>query len=826
MARSDTYEVKPYHIKPLTGLLDARGTPDQVPIGGYRKVVNWSVFEKGKLKRSSGFVKALSSDPYNNPDIHDQLLTKALAGDQNVRQPVIYLEEVIDAYGNGKLFSGTQNRLYTYDSEFENWQIIWDTLEDGVTAPGGSPVSGCPSMTYWSACVGDIVVFTNTINKPVFHAIEQDPNDDGQKVAVIPDLERLKVSKVGYVTSWNNMAWYMDITQEGRRFSYRILWSDYKRPLSVFPDAVVDETTQVPNSLAGQKDLDSGETIICSAPLGSSLLIYTNRGIWEVVATGNAADPYTFTKKYPAPYRGSRTIAFPRTLVSTGNAHYFLGKDGFYRYDFYSTQPERDDWIHKSTSLITEDINTSNCYMPCASWIADKKAIIISWGTEGSVINDETLTLFMEYPFSSTMGTGFTSFTTHTPSNGITLAQWLIDQCVCTAEEIIEDELMAKAGGRCVYGSATSIWVQNSSTGLYHQIHAWSNPDGDVEPYIDSTGTSTPGVTVEDAYLINSSTGLAHKVLCSDNPDGQAMFYPSFKGVNSTTVTPKMFYIEHVDTERFHQFGCRNNPDGEPEFYLVDTGVSVDFIDEETCESSPNSIFTINPKTDGDVTTEDWEQDSPDSDSLCQQLGGDTIADICSEEDASKSCEFGTVFLAAWSDDGCIKQFSDTDFYREKRIHFNDPCELVQTAYQWTGYQSILLSGPIDLGFPENEKTISLFSVEAYPEVQSVPSQLKLKVGSAANALDPLESRSRCVILWEEQDNLNLDCLSALTEAQSRLENTRPDYDISWPLCMPGRNIYFELSVVNPNGSVVDSGGDVVLSRMSMHVSVNPRKFG
>jgi len=146
MAKDKAYLTKPFHIRPITGLVDYRSTPEQIPLGGYRHVENWEALDDKKVCRMPGWTKVQDgAAQYGNQDLHDQLLSEALVGAWNLRQPIIFLYEAQDLSNINHLFAATQNRLYAKVESTGNWRIIWDTLADGVTAPGGTPVAGCPT---------------------------------------------------------------------------------------------------------------------------------------------------------------------------------------------------------------------------------------------------------------------------------------------------------------------------------------------------------------------------------------------------------------------------------------------------------------------------------------------------------------------------------------------------------------------------------------------------------------------------------------------------------------------------------------------------------
>lgn len=233
----------------------------------------------------------------------------------------------------------------------------------------------------------------------------------------------------------------------------------------------------------------------------------------------------------------------------------------------------------------------------------------------------------------------------------------------------------------------------------------------------------------------------------------------------------------------------------------------------------PQSIWTQNPKVieylGESVTTEDYDQLVADPDSLCALLS-DTINQACESELREDECNAGKRFVAASSQDYCIKEFSGS-YFREICVSFDDCGD-----YQRQGYKSKLRSGPISGGIYEDDKEISRFEVEAAPAMQTSPSILKLKVGTHSQAIDP--NNDNCGIVWQEQDPKALQCLSVPAAVSAR-NMTVPSQSFEWPLYMAGRYLYFELSIENPDVSPVDTGGACCFSRYTVNMRPIERRY-
>jgi len=670
---------KPITIRPIDGLLDTRLTPDEIPIGGYRYVESWECLARGKLCRMSGWRRLLDEEFNNNADLHDQLLTIT---EREVRQPIIFLFTHPMPLGTNKFYAASANVLYALNNGTGNWKVIGDEFSPAQSA-------SCPEVRWSAAGFGDVVVFSNGIDPVVYQVVDQPAlGDTDQSVQTISDLELLNITRVGFVKQFAGLTIYFNVVQDAVRHSYRAIWSDYQNPLSVKPKASA--------SVAGYKDLDFGEVILAAEELGNSLVVYTNKAIWQADLGGDAG--LIWSKRYSPKDVGDRCLVYPRTLVSTGSEHYFFARDGIYLFSQYVAKPQRIEWIHNASAIVFEDLDSSRCVVHHGAHEVDKKQIWWSWAKTGEACPTQSFVINTEYSFASLVPKGFSAFGLFGFIRQRILRDFLIEKCICDAAGLEENGLgFVHEGGFCAAPA-------------------------------DCTGCD-------------------------------------------------------ADTE-------------------------------SDCEA-PTSIYT-NETVDLDgVEVEDLNfggGNTPDAQSLCTALAGLTVQDLCQVEAVAAECKDADLFIGASTEDFCLKEMDSEVRYRE-RCSDMAGCG----TYIKDGYLSILRSGPLDLGLPEQEKRISRFGVEIHPEEQSVPSQLELKVGSAVQAIDPnkFDENGRCVIMYREEVPRSLECLSTKTAVEHAEAGTRPDEDVAWTLDMIGRYFYFELTVSNPNVSPPNTGGAVCLSRIS-----------
>lgn len=444
--------LKHFDIPDVTRFMDARSSPDQVPVGGYRYVKNFGVEHKRKLCRTPGWTRFLDRSPYNNHDLHDQLLGITGLG---ARKPVNFLFEAESTFGTTKLLAGTEESLYALNITSGNWQVLWSGF-------------GAPGLRLYAAQNEDVVLFTNGFDKPRAWVFDQ-PEIDGDSVSLVDDLEEMDITRVGVVISWAGSTFLMDVVQEGRAFQYRVLWSDFKNGLSYIKSA---------DSIAGDQDLDQGEVILGALPMANVLLIYTTRGIWQV--TSNADGSFGFAKRYDARATGEACLAFRNTLCSNGNEHIYGGQDGIYTYSLFKDKPELVEWIHRASSLIFEDVNLDRPDTHVAAYNPVRREVWFSWARSAENYPSQTFVINTQFPFTAVVDHGFNAFGVFQPREPASLlSDFLLNNCVCTPEELGDFE-DTRSGGYCEAPSGVDC---ASSPDAFYTTVALSLPD----PWGDAT---------------------------------------------------------------------------------------------------------------------------------------------------------------------------------------------------------------------------------------------------------------------------------------------------------------------------------------------------
>lgn len=466
-------------IKPLSGPMDNRSTPDAVPIGFWRWRQNVAVFDQGKACRRPGWPKYRTERViYNNEDLHDQLLSlQTYYSDRQVpyspqsdvsvyppgddingipfcpssqltrttaRQPLAFLFNALTTTNDRKLLAGTQNRLYSFNEAKGNWRIIAD-------AYGGDPGSGL--KRYWYAAqINDAVILTNNYDPPLVHILDQPVFGCAmQAVSTIPSLDGIGLTKAAVVAAWKGTIFLANVEQDSARVSQRVVWSCYELPTNFTPG------TAGSNGTAGFQDLSYGDEILAMVPLADVLLIYTTRSIWQVEFVGGE-QTFIFQERYREQENGEGCLAFKRTIVSTGQEHIYLGRDGIYVYNLFLPRPDRMEWIHRGTAELFKTIDDANCEGHVGAFYSSNKdpstkEYWISWVETGQIVPRRTLVFNTLYQSSDLVDHGFTAFANHAPDDRGTILDFLIERGLCTPAELAAQADLqvtaVKEGGYC-----------------------------------------------------------------------------------------------------------------------------------------------------------------------------------------------------------------------------------------------------------------------------------------------------------------------------------------------------------------------------------------
>lgn len=301
----------------------------------------------------------------NNEDFHNQ---------GGTREPVTMLFESTSEEGQRRLFLGTRSKLAFYDSAATDWTIV------------GSGLGAVGLPRFRAAELSNQVLFTNDFDPVKIHTL------GSGSVSGIGELEvNVGLSKAKVIAQFQGFILLMNTYENGQRFSSRVRWCEHKDPTQWIDND--------PDTVAGFQDLDYGDEILAAAQLGGNLIIYTTRSIWRCYLQDPENDlVFGFQRVYSEPKNSSGCIAYPNTLVSSGDAHRYFGKDAIYKWTAYSSAPEREGWIDASSAIIfsgeypSTQIDPAYCDGPVGEYQPSTFEVTWSWpDTESEGINRHSL---------------------------------------------------------------------------------------------------------------------------------------------------------------------------------------------------------------------------------------------------------------------------------------------------------------------------------------------------------------------------------------------------------------------------------------------------
>ena len=465
-------DLKGIPLAPLSGLLDLRSQPDLLPANALRMRQNLQTVATNTIRRGQGWSKLLSQPGYNNADFHDQLL---LFGGSN-REPVTMLAKIESSSKARWLFLATQSRIAKLNQATGNWQI----LGTGFGGGAGTTLAGA---RFQCDCLGDYVAFTNGVDEPMYYALDSVftasqlydgvwPNPNGNitpanqsesaqyfQESITPitvwnwdvinlkwvlattvlrqfsDLQLINLTTARKCWVWRNCLFFADLIMDGQRYSYRFIWSDYNGPTSFDPART--------GTISGYLDLDFGETILAAKPFADSLLIYTDRNVWQVyvINTAQAASTTETTtsvfgvQKLPG-LEAKSCLRYENTLVAKDESHYYMGLDRIYAFNQYMARPDPLEWIHAADLAVYQNIRSDICqaHVACLHGNEIYFSVVTSNSTNGCP--DVMLRVNTMYKTVDIVDSGFTAFCEYRPQAFPTIRDWIISQQICSPETL------------------------------------------------------------------------------------------------------------------------------------------------------------------------------------------------------------------------------------------------------------------------------------------------------------------------------------------------------------------------------------------------------
>lgn len=405
-------------ISPLTGVLDTRSSPDMIPQGGLRMRQNMQTASMGKLRRGKGFQKLFSKTTYNNQDFHDQMV-----GVSGIRQPITMLKEFSTSRQILKKIVATQSKIAMLDEYGGAYKILGSGY-------GGTASESAAAPRFKSDQLGDYVIFTNDFEPPKYYVLESAPDETtGELIHDIPDLVTIGLTRAALVWQWRNVIFLADVEMDFTRCKNRIVWSNFQGPIEFDPADV--------QSIAGTRDLHLHERILGGAPFGNGFLIYTTHGIWEMTAVGGD-ESFAFRRVFNGEQNEQQgTLFFPNTLVALRDTHIYAGSDGLYEFTQFSPSPQRVEWIHRSSNLFFDNIDTANCQVHIGAADGDEVVFYAAEVGDANHCPSKGLRLNRAYQAADKVDHGFTAACQMHSQEIPTIRDFIISNGICTIAGLI-----------------------------------------------------------------------------------------------------------------------------------------------------------------------------------------------------------------------------------------------------------------------------------------------------------------------------------------------------------------------------------------------------
>lgn len=176
----------------------------------------------------------------------------------------------------------------------------------------------------------------------------------------------------------------------------------------------------------------------------------------------------------------------------------------------------------------------------------------------------------------------------------------------------------------------------------------------------------------------------------------------------------------------------------------------------------------------------------------------------------SGDCAGQAMLLAANGADFTLKQMNAGQY----RLQYNPE----DGSYTNKGYYTTIRGVFPFENFPE-EKIIETFLLGVIADDPNETAQMRLRIGTSFEALDPLESNGRCTVLWHQLSSKPIKCRNTKTAAQYVNSGVRPDDPVEWRFWYSGIFLYYELKLAKPDGTAPTSGG-CQLSRFECRVKL------
>lgn len=517
------------------------------------------------------------------------------------------------------------SRVYELNQSSGSWRILADGLgNSGYTLDQCT----CNSVRGMSATMGGYMIFTNGFDPPmIYFAGDEATGCDLHALQPISDLVALGITQAGGVVVWKGFVIIFDIIENGERMGGTVVWSDLESP-----DSFIESDT----SFAGRATIAVGATILNAAPLGNSLIFYTDKGIIKCTLVGGE-DIFNFETLY----EGGNAMKYKFSLINAGDQHLFAGESDVYMLSQFDSRPINVPFITKAAGMmfagITEDhaaydpVNRDACNLVTGGWSDETKEGFLSWPSGDAICPNVTLRFNLKYGTADFIDHGFTAFLTFRRDIRPTIGQWLEDLGVCERGEVVD--MGVKDGDICP-GSVDA--VENPPLYIFNETE---NPELPNHPR--SLCALLEGKTMED--------------FCSECPTDTTFIAASAEDFALKQLEDDIYYREQLgggpydyesyscQGEFYHHVGYQTVMQEGAEMYRVDQEKMIKAIIVEA-EPLPQSTPSIITSEVGYASTPNcfrWRE-TKDLEFECQTERSE------SQHDTAKSRQDGTFYFPCW----------------------------------------------------------------------------------------------------------------------------------------------------------------------------------
>lgn len=379
---------------------DQRSPVDQVGWGRWRYVLNMRQDDRYGWGRRCGFVR-LGSDMRvpGNADL------KTRDDDTDITS----LYSHVAPAGFRRLFAATAETIYSQHFD-GRWRVLGDFAA---------------GQRFQFAGVNNVVLATNNKDVVKYHILDEALDADGQAFHSIASLSEIGLSTAGSVVAWKGVAFLLDVVMDGVHAAHRVVWSDSNAPLSFAPSD---------SSIAGFQDLDPGETILTGVVLGDALFLFTTQSIWRVTSIGGD-EAFGFQQVYKNA-DGEGCLRGRNCIAVVNGAAVYMGNDSLYVFAPFSAQPEKPEWLFRTTKRLVTQSDMTRCSQWSAVYHPVTEEFWVSYVEPEQGRATRTLSVNFRSQVADEIDHGFTAMLSAPLDTRLTLYEWMEETAGCSSASI------------------------------------------------------------------------------------------------------------------------------------------------------------------------------------------------------------------------------------------------------------------------------------------------------------------------------------------------------------------------------------------------------